>query len=81
VFDKIITNTTAKDHRLLIDIARLRQSWHRREVAQLAFIRSKWNIAEILTKRDSPKLSRTLLSGRYQAPLEQWINRRALEEV
>jgi hypothetical protein len=77
VFDAITKNTTAKDHRLLIDIAQLRQLWHRREVAQLAFIRSKWNIADTLTKRDSPNLSRILKSGRDQAPLEQWINRSA----
>lgn len=60
---------------MLIDIAQLRQSWQRREIAQLAFIRSQWNVADTLTKRDSPNLVRLLKTGRDSAPLEQWIDR------
>jgi hypothetical protein len=75
VLDAISKNTPAKDHRLLMDIAQLRESRRRREIAMLAFIRSRWNIADTLTKRDSPNIFRILKSGLDKAPLEQRIAR------
>jgi hypothetical protein len=76
VFDAISKQTVPKYHRLLIDIAQLNQSWRRSEIANLGFIRSRWNIADTLTKRDSPNLLRILDSGRDQAPIEQCIARK-----
>jgi hypothetical protein len=81
VFDAISKNTAPKDHRLLIDISQLRESWHRREIAHLGFIRSRWNIADTMTKRDSPNLLRVLTSGRDQVPVEQWIERHVSPQV
>jgi Reverse transcriptase (RNA-dependent DNA polymerase) len=81
VFDAISKNSTPKDHRLLIDIAQLRESWHRREIASIGFIRSRWNIADTLTKRGSPNILRVLQSGFDRAPVQQWIDKSPLPEV
>jgi hypothetical protein len=70
-------NTVPKDHRLPIDIAQLKESWRRREIAHLGFIRSRWNIADTMTKRNSPNILRVLTYGRDQAPVEPWIARPA----
>jgi hypothetical protein len=75
VFDAISKNTAPKDQRLQIDIAQLRESWQRREIGELAFIRSRLNIADSLTKRDSSSLLRVLQSGLDEAELEQWITK------
>jgi hypothetical protein len=81
VFDTISKNTVPKDHRLLIYIAHLRESWRRREIAHLGFIRSRWNVADSMTKRDSTSLLRILKSGRDQVPIEQWIEREKSAQV
>jgi Reverse transcriptase (RNA-dependent DNA polymerase) len=77
VFDAISKNTVPTDHRLPIDIAQLKESWRRREIAHLGFIRSRWKIADTMTKRNSPKILRVLTYVRDQAPVEQWIARPA----
>jgi hypothetical protein len=77
VFDEISKNTVPKAHRLPIYIAQLNESWRRREIAHLGFIRSCWNISDTMKKRNSPNILRALTSGRDHAPVEQWIARPA----
>jgi hypothetical protein len=62
--------------RLMIDLVVVREAYDRTEIAQLAFLRTKWNPADALTKVSRNTYLETILTtGTIDHPVAQWVIR------
>lgn len=60
----------------MIDVAIVKQTYKRHEIATLAFIGTTYNPADALTKlKPSDALIRAMDYGKLNHPVEQWVNR------
>jgi ribosomal protein L10 len=50
LFYVITKSSTTAEKRLMIDLVVVREAYYRMEIAQLSFLRTKWNPADALTK-------------------------------
>ena len=74
LFDTITKRSQTSEKRLLIDLTAVREAYRRREITNVAWVRSEYNLADAMTKivKDSI-LDDVLTSGKLDHPIEQWI--------
>ncbi len=73
-FDTITKLSGVSEKRLLIDISCLRQSYCEGEIQNLGHVRSKFNLADALTKKtNSETLQNLIKSGILDHPINLWI--------
>lgn len=73
-FDVLTRAKTTTEKRLMIDLKSVKESYDKNEIADIAFIRSEFNIADALTKiKKHSILIETLMHGKLDHPVEQWI--------
>lgn len=76
LFDVITKNTITTEKRLMIDIKSVREAYERMEVSDVAWIESKANPADPLTKlTSSPVLDKILDDGIIEHDVGQWVIR------
>ena len=76
LFDVISKGTRTSEKRLMLDIFAARECFKKKEIGDIGFVRSEYNIADALTKKMSQKaLIVVILSGRVLVKPEQWIIR------
>jgi hypothetical protein len=76
LYDCLAKLGTTTEKRLMIDIMCLRQSYERREIAELACVESQDNIADAMTKeRAGTALTRLIDTNRLDIPLMRWVER------
>ncbi len=75
LFDTITKQTTVSEKRLLIHIAAIRETYSSGELANVAHVASKHNIANVFTKTkaDDSMLLCLMRTGRIEHPISQWI--------
>lgn len=76
LFDTITKRSQTSEKRLLIDLATVREAYRKKEIDNIAWIRSECNLADGMTKEKRKEcLSRVLEKGILDHPVEQWIIR------
>ena len=76
LFDTITRRSQTSEKRLLIDLATVRDSYRRKEITDVAWIRSEYNLADSMTKSSRENiLTEVLHTGVLNHPIEQWIVR------
>ena len=76
LFDTITRRSQNSEKRLLIDLATVRDSYRRKEITDVTWVRSQFNLADSMTKEIKNNiLSRVLETGVLNHPVEQWIVR------
>jgi hypothetical protein len=74
LFDVITKSSTTAEKRLMIDPVVVREAYDRIEIAQLAFLRTNWNLADALTKVcHNTYLESILTTGIIVHPVPQWV--------
>ncbi len=80
LFDVLTRAKVTTERRLMIDLQTVKESYDKKEINHVSFIRSEYNIADALTKvKKDSILLQTLKSGRLDHPVEQWIIRTETE--
>jgi hypothetical protein len=76
LFDVITKSSTTAEKRLMIDLVVVREAYDRMEIAQLAFLRTNWNLAYALTKVSRNTYLETILTTETIDHLvAQWVVR------
>jgi hypothetical protein len=76
LYECLVKLGTTKEKRLMIDIMALRQSYERREIAEVRWIDGKDNPADAMTKPTANKaLERFLDNNHLQIRVEGWVQR------
>jgi hypothetical protein len=76
LYECLVKLGTTKEKRLMIDIMALRQSYERREIAEIRWINGKDNPADAMTKSTPNKaLERFLDSNQLNVRIEGWVQR------
>jgi len=76
LYECLVKLGTTKEKRLMIDIMALRQSYERREIAEIRWINGKDNPADAMTKPAPNKaLERFLDSNQLNIRVEGWVQR------
>ena len=75
VFDTIANLSTVTEKRLLIDISVIGESYNTGELSNVAYVASKFNLANVFTKdKADPSMLRDLMNSGYLShPINQWI--------
>ena len=74
LFDTITKRSQISEKRLLIDMATVRDAYRRKEMQNIGFIKTNYNIADPLTKEsENETLDELLYTGILQHPVSQWI--------
>ena len=80
IFECLVKLGTTSEKRLMIDIMCLRQSYERREIAEVKWITGKSNPADSLTKAGSTSALTQLIDSNYiQLEEIKWVER--IEEI
>lgn len=76
LFDTIITRSQTSEKRLLIDISSVREAYRKKEISNVAWVRSEYNLADALTKESKENILNSVLeTWLLNHPVEQWIIR------
>src|ERR1700712_4902161 len=76
LYECLVKLGTTKEKRLMIDIMALRQSYERREIAEVRWINGKDNPADAMTKPTANKaLEKFLDNNHLQIRVEGWVQR------
>ena len=76
LFDTITKRSQTSEKRFLIDLATVREAYRRKQIDNVAWVRSEYNIADSMTKeKRSECLHYVLEKGILNHPVEQWIVR------
>ena len=76
LFDVISKGSRTAEKRLMLDIAAAREGFLKHEISDIGFVRTKFNLADGLTKRMQQSALRKVLSeGRIHPKVDQWIIR------
>ena len=76
LYECLVKLGTTKEKRLMIDIMGLRQSYERREIAEIRWIDGKDNPADAITKLNANKsLERLITTNQLEIRMEGWVNR------
>lgn len=74
LFDVLTRNHVTTEKRLMIDLKNVTNAYHSKEIDDIAFVRSEFNIADALTKTKSQEfLIKTLTKNKLEHPIDQWI--------
>jgi hypothetical protein len=80
LYECLVKLGTTKEKRLMIDIMALRQSYERREIAEIRWIDGKDNPADAMTKSAPNKaLEKFLDNNQLQIRVEGWVQRKGIE--
>jgi hypothetical protein len=80
LYECLVKLGTTKEKRLMIDIMALRQSYERREIAEIRWIDGKDNPAVAMTKSAPNKaLEKFLDNNQLQIRVEGWVQRKGIE--
>ena len=76
LFDTITKRSQTKEKRFMIDLFTVRQAYKNKEISNVAWVRSEYNLADAMTKTSkNDSLDRVLETGVLDHPVEQWIVR------
>ena len=76
LLDVLTRAKVTTERRLMIDLQTVKESYDKKEIDNVSFIRSEYNISDALTKiKKDSILLKTLKSGKLDHPVEQWIIR------
>lgn len=76
LFDVITKASSTTEKRLMIDLTCTRDSYERKEITMLGFVRTQNNPADCLTKvMNAEQLIRIITTARLDHPIDQWVNR------
>lgn len=76
LLDIVTKGLSTSEHRLMINVAALRESYNRFEIDQIGLVRGKMNIADALTKTTpNPLLDTLLFTSQDDTVVEQWVER------
>lgn len=76
LFKFIIQSSTTTETRLLIDVQAGREAYQQHKIENMGWIKSDWNVADGLTKINSPDLmQRVMRTGRLDRIADQWVIR------
>lgn len=74
LFDVLTKASTTTEKRLKIDLQTVQNSYDKSEIQDVAFIRSEYNIADVLTKMKKKKgLMQAINTSVLGHPIQQWI--------
>ena len=76
LFDTITRRSQTQEKRLLIDLATVRDAYRSKEISNVAWIRSEYNLADPMTKHCSNHFLEVIDTGVLDHPVEQWIFRK-----
>ena len=77
LYDCLVKLGTTTEKRLMIDLMALRQSYERREISEVRWIRGEDNPADAMTKATAnAALERLVTTNRLEVRLEAWVERR-----
>lgn len=72
LFKTILKSTTTTEKRLIIDVEAARESYARKDISEVGWIRSEENPGDGLTKKGTCEMLETFLdTGRRDAPIQQ----------
>ena len=75
LYDSLVSLNTTTEKRLLIDLHLLRQSYERREIAEIKWIPTEQNPADAFTKERPTAAMADLLSGTLRLTPNAWVDR------
>lgn len=76
LYECLVKLGTTKEKRLMIDIMALRESYERRELAEIRWVNGNDNPADAMTKANPNKALQTLIDGNeLTVRLEGWVDR------
>ena len=80
LYDCLVKLGTTQEKRLMIDVLCLRQSYERREIAEVRWIAGESNPADSMTKAKAcTALKRLLDTNRIELNTKEWVERKTLE--
>jgi hypothetical protein len=76
LFDGLIKATATSEKRLMIDLAAAKESYKKREIETLGFVRTEYNSADVFTKVTRCKMLEEIIRmSVLNHPVEQWVTR------
>ena len=76
LFDVLTRAKTTTEKRLMIDLQTVKDSYDKKEIESVSFVRSEYNVADALTKvKKASTLIEVMRTGKIDHPIEQWIIR------
>ena len=77
LYECLVKLGTTKERRQIIDVMAIRESYERRELAEIRWINGKDNPADSMTKENATSALRTLIEkNELRVRLEGWVNRK-----
>ncbi|KHJ30929.1 hypothetical protein EV44_g4216 [Erysiphe necator] len=77
LYDCLVKLDTTKEKRLMVDILCLRQSYERREITEILWIKGEKNLADAMTKAKAcDALQKLIETNKLDIELEGWVERR-----
>lgn len=78
LYDCLVKLGTTHEKRLMIDMLCLRQSYERREIAEILWIRGEKNPADAMTKeKPCDALQRLIATNKLDLDVNAWVERKA----
>ncbi len=82
LYECLVKLGTTQEKRLMIDILCLRQSYERREITEILWIKGDKNPADAMTKdKGCDALQRLVDTNRLDLNLEEWVERQDIDQV
>ncbi|KAI0994670.1 hypothetical protein K3495_g13511 [Podosphaera aphanis] len=76
LYECLVKLGSTKEKRLMIDVMAIRESYERRELAEIRWINGKDNPADSMTKANATSALRTLIeTNKLKVRLEGWVDR------
>ena len=81
LYECLVKLGTTQEKRLMIDILCLRQSYERREITEILWIKGDKNPADAMTKdKGCDALQRLVDTNRLELDLEGWVERQDIDQ-
>ena len=76
LYDCLVKLGTTQEKRLRVDLMCLRQSYERREITEIIWIKGPANPADAMTKdKPCPALRRIINSNKIEVDVDGWVER------
>ena len=76
LYDCLVKLGTMQEKRLMVDLMCLRQSYERREITEIIWIKGPTNPADAMTKdKPCPALQRIIDSNKIEVDVDGWVER------